>query len=65
MTTTAHVFQNYIAGEWQSGQTFPNHSEAHEVLVMGAARRVLLAWMSLRSGRWCILTSAASYKRRR
>lgn len=31
MTTTAHVFQNYIGGKWQSaqsGQTFPNHNPA-------------------------------------
>ncbi len=31
MTTTAHVFQNYIGGKWQgaqSGQTFPNYNPA-------------------------------------
>jgi alpha-ketoglutaric semialdehyde dehydrogenase len=31
MTTTAHIFQNYIGGKWQgaqSGQTFPNYNPA-------------------------------------
>jgi len=31
MTTTVHVFQNYIGGKWQgaqSGQTFPNYNPA-------------------------------------
>src|SRR5437762_10843237 len=31
MTTTAHVFQNYIGGKWQgaqNGQTFPNYNPA-------------------------------------